>query len=96
MRNRTNDPMQSVDAADTRARRCGAKTRAGSPCKTPAMANGRCRMHGGKSPGPPLGSQNALKHGERSAARIEERRRLSATLRRMRKDLEAESWLVWA
>ena len=34
------------------ARRCGAKTRAGSPCKQPAMRNGRCRMHGGASTGP--------------------------------------------
>ena len=29
---------------------CGAKTRSGAPCKTPAMPNGRCRMHGGASP----------------------------------------------
>ena len=28
---------------------CGAKTRTGEACKTPAMANGRCRLHGGKS-----------------------------------------------
>ncbi len=43
--------------------RCGAKTRKGTPCKSPAMANGRCRMHGGKSTGAPKGNQNALKHG---------------------------------
>jgi hypothetical protein len=29
---------------------CGAKTRSGEPCKSFAMANGRCRMHGGKAP----------------------------------------------
>ena len=29
--------------------RCGAKTRGGHSCKSPAMKNGRCRMHGGKS-----------------------------------------------
>ncbi|MEN8250139.1 MAG: HGGxSTG domain-containing protein, partial [Bacteroidota bacterium] len=40
--------------------RCGAKTRSGKPCKAPAMANGRCRMHGGKSTGAPQGNQNAL------------------------------------
>ena len=34
------------------APRCGAKTRAGCPCRSPAMANGRCRMHGGASTGP--------------------------------------------
>lgn len=33
----------------TTAATCGAKTRAGSPCPNPAMENGRCRMHGGKS-----------------------------------------------
>jgi hypothetical protein len=36
------------------APRCGAKTRAprSGPCRAPAMANGRCRMHGGGSTGP--------------------------------------------
>ena len=32
--------------------RCGAKTRRGTPCRAPAMKNGRCRMHGGGSTGP--------------------------------------------
>lgn len=47
------------------ARRCGAKTRAGGECKAPAMANGRCRVHGGASTGPkkPNAAGNALKHG---------------------------------
>ncbi len=31
---------------------CGARTRAGGPCLGLAMANGRCRMHGGASTGP--------------------------------------------
>lgn len=44
-------------------KRCGAKTRSGKPCKNGAMANGRCRMHGGKSTGPPKENQNAKKHG---------------------------------
>lgn len=34
------------------APRCGARTRSGSPCRAPAMRNGRCQMHGGKSTGP--------------------------------------------
>ena len=34
------------------APRRGAKTRAGTPCKSPVMKNGRCRMHGGKCHGP--------------------------------------------
>ena len=32
--------------------RCGARTRRGTPCQCPAMANGRCRLHGGWSTGP--------------------------------------------
>ena len=32
-------------------RRCGAKTRKGTPCQGPAMRqNGRCRMHNGGKP----------------------------------------------
>lgn len=50
------------------ANRCGAKTRSGEPCKNRPMANGRCRMHGGKSTGPPpdkmRGNKNAVKTGE--------------------------------
>jgi len=34
------------------APRCGARTRKGVPCRAPAMANGRCRIHGGTSTGP--------------------------------------------
>jgi hypothetical protein len=40
------------------APRCGAKTRRGTACQSPAMANGRCRMHGGvpvPGRGPPKG-----------------------------------------
>lgn len=48
---------------------CGARTRAGHPCKNPAMPNGRCRMHGGKSTGPKdlskhTHNKHALKTGE--------------------------------
>lgn len=50
------------------ATRCGAKTRSGEPCKNYAMTNGRCRMHGGKSTGPPpekmRGNKNAVTTGE--------------------------------
>jgi hypothetical protein len=34
------------------APRCGAKTRASTPCRAAAMNNGRCRLHGGASTGP--------------------------------------------
>ncbi|MFZ0020678.1 MAG: HGGxSTG domain-containing protein [Acetobacteraceae bacterium] len=36
----------------SKAPRCGACTRASTLCRAPAMANGRCRMHGGASTGP--------------------------------------------
>ena len=36
----------------SKAPRCGAKNRRGSPCRCPAMRNGRCRLHGGLSTGP--------------------------------------------
>jgi hypothetical protein len=49
--------------------RCGARSkRTGEPCRSAAMKNGRCRMHGGKSSGAPKGNQNALKHGNYTAA----------------------------
>ncbi len=32
--------------------RCGAKTRAGTPCRCRAMYNGRCKFNGGASTGP--------------------------------------------
>ena len=47
------------------------------------MANGRCRMHGGKAPGASRGNRNALKHGRYTAEAIAERRDL-ALLRDMK------------
>ena len=64
-----------------RAPRCGAQTRRGSPCQSPAMPNGRCRMHGGTSPGAPKGNRNAWKHGHYSAEAIARRRSLAALIR---------------
>jgi hypothetical protein len=55
------------------APRCGAKARAGTCCRQPAMPNGRCRFHGGKSTGPrtEAGLRRArtarLAHGFRTA-----------------------------
>ena len=62
----TNNPRQSRLAMHL-SRRCLARTRRGTPCQSPAMPNGRCRMHGGKSPGAPRGNKNAFRHGGRSA-----------------------------
>jgi uncharacterized protein YjcR len=48
------------------------------------MTNGRCRMHGGASPGAPKGNANARKHGLYTAEAIKEKRELAALLRLMR------------
>jgi hypothetical protein len=59
-----------------RARRCGAKTRAGTPCQSPAVhGRRRCRMHGGLSPGAPRGAGNGrFVDGYWSADAVDERR----------------------
>ena len=69
--------------------RGGAMTRSMTPCQSPAMANGRCRMHGGPSPGAPKGNTNALKHGCYTAKAIARRQNVTALLRVM-KDLVKE------
>src|SRR3954470_631086 len=62
--------------------RCGAKTRSGSPCRSPAMPNGRCRMHGGNSPGALKGKANGnYKKGRYTCEVIEERRLPAAWVR---------------
>jgi hypothetical protein len=45
---RNGNPRGNPNAAP----RCAARTRSGCPCRSPAMRNGRCRMHGGRSTGP--------------------------------------------
>lgn len=64
--------------------RCGAETRAGGTCKSPAVTGKkRCRMHGGaRGSGAPLGNQNALKHGDYSRAAVEEDREIRALIKK--------------
>jgi hypothetical protein len=65
------DPMRQADierrlANLAKAARCGAKTRAGRPCRQAAVRErSRCRMHGGaKGSGGPRGNRNGnFKHG---------------------------------
>jgi hypothetical protein len=66
--------------------RCGAKTRSGKPCMSPAVhGKKRCRMHGGApGSGAPRGNQNALKHGLYTREANEERRQLRALMRQSR------------
>jgi uncharacterized protein YjcR len=66
--------------------RCGAKTRSGKPCRSPAVrGKKRCRMHGGApGTGAPRGNQNALKHGLYTREAFEERDQVRALLRQAR------------
>jgi glucans biosynthesis protein len=69
--------------------RCGAKTRRGAPCNSPAVkGRARCRMHGGADgSGAPAGNQNALKHGHVTRAALAEHKAMRATIRAMRQTL---------
>jgi hypothetical protein len=72
----------------SKASRCEARTRNRKLCRGPAMANGRCRMHGGTNPGGPFGNQYALKHGLRTKKAIVEQQMISRLLRESKKSIE--------
>jgi hypothetical protein len=67
--------------------RCGARTRAGGACRSPAVSGRRrCRMHGGaKGSGAPQGNRNALKTGLYTAERLAIRRQVGAIMRASKK-----------
>ena len=71
--------------------RCGARTRSGKPCRSPAVGGKRrCRMHGGApGSGAPRGNKNAMKHGRHTREAIEERREMRDFLRQVRQQLQA-------
>jgi hypothetical protein len=78
-----NRPTRGAVEAMQASPRCGAKTRSGAPCASPAVAGKRrCRMHGGApGSGAPLGNKNALKHGEYSRETKEDMKRIHALTR---------------
>ena len=67
--------------------RCGAKTRSGGACRSPAVhSKQRCRMHGGaQGSGAPEANQNARKHGLFTGDAIAERQQIQALLGEARK-----------
>jgi hypothetical protein len=77
----------------SKAPRCGAKTRRGSPCRCPAMKNGRCRLHGGLSTGPRTAEgierirRAVTKHGRYTAAAKAERRRFRLFVKHARETI---------
>lgn len=70
----------------SKAPRCGAKARSASACQAPAMKNGRCRFHGGKSTGPKTLEGKARsrranwRHGHYSREAQEERKEITLFL----------------
>ena len=78
-----------------KVRRCGAKNRRGLSCRSPAMANGRCRLHGGLSTGPRTAEGIAAirrartVHGYYSAVAVADRRRSRVELRMLRAAIDS-------
>ena len=80
----------------TKAPRCGAKTRRGTPCQAPALKQSRrCRLHGGQSTGPRTREglermrQSKIKHGrytKEMKAAIQRLKIFRATLARIKKE----------
>jgi glucans biosynthesis protein len=75
-----------------RAPRCGAKTRAGSPCLRPAIrGRRRCRLHGGASTGAPRGHKNGnFRNGNWTVDAIEEGRWLRSLVQTFAKNGTSE------
>lgn len=67
--------------------RCGARTRSGGTCRSPAAHDkARCRMHGGTPrSGAPRGNRNACKHGLFTRDASAERRQVRLMLDEARK-----------
>jgi hypothetical protein len=59
-----------------------------APCKSPAMPNGRCRIHGGKA-SVPKGNKNNPKDGRYTAGAIAHRRKVGVLLRAERELVSA-------
>jgi hypothetical protein len=63
-------------------RRCGARTRGGPSCRCTAMPNGKCRIHGGLSPGAPRGAANGnYRDGYWTREAVEERKFLRSLVK---------------
>jgi hypothetical protein len=90
----SSEPMDASErnqqpAQFQKARQCGARTKSGKPCRSPATGKGRCRLHGGASGsgGPPGKRNGQYRHGERTKAAIAEQRKLGALLKMLRTGL---------
>jgi hypothetical protein len=84
------------------APRCGARTRAGCPCRAPAIhGRARCRMHGGRSTGPRtpegLARLRAARtlHGDHGAPALRDALHVRIILARVRVLCEATALRPW-
>lgn len=76
-------------------RKCGAKARTNNhrPCRQPAMLNGRCRLHGGKSTGAKTEAGKLrrklvnITHGFYTAESIAERKIMREMIREAKQNL---------
>jgi hypothetical protein len=89
----TDDPthLSAEPARLRRAPRCGAKTRSGEPCRSPAVSGRpRCRMHGcGRGSGGPRGLRNGnYRHGLRTREAEAELRQARALTREINQQLK--------
>jgi hypothetical protein len=80
--------IQRDELPMNQAPRCGARTRSGNPCRSPAVrGKRRFKMHGGAfGSAAPIGNKNALRHGHYTAA-ISRRRGLAELIRLSRATL---------
>ncbi len=91
------DPIRQADIARRLANmgtapRCGARTRAGHPCRQAAVrGRARCRMHGGaRASGGPRGDRNGnFKHGHWTQESMAARKALRVEMREIRALLQA-------
>ena len=93
----THDPMRQADIERrlsnlAKAPRCGARTRAGHPCRQAAVTGrARCRMHGGaRGSGGPRGKRNGnFRHGGWTRESVNLREAMRAKVREIRGLLRA-------
>jgi len=75
----SNNLMKEARAALALHPQCGAKCKQSNGyCRNPAMPNGKCRIHGGKSNGP------KPQHGQYSKLALERQRQIRQLLNAMK------------
>jgi hypothetical protein len=75
----------------SKAPQCGAKNRRQTPCRAPAMENGRCKFHGGLSTGPrtPEGLERSRRARWKNGVYSEETKAILRESRRQWRELFA-------